>query len=575
MRASMKPLQTPSRDGTRRLVERAAVLLVLAGAFLLRLRRLGHPSLTLWDEAYHAVVARNLTHHWLRPTLYDVPYLPANPTNWNEASVWLHKPILALWQMAASLALFGPSTFALRLPSLLLATGTVLLTYLIGRRLFDHRAGLAAALVVALSPIMTELVHGHLFADHVDIALIFWCTFGVYFLVRALQSGSFLEAAIAGAATGLGHLAKSHLALFVAGLALVAWLLPRLRIAQLERSRWHLGHLGIFALTGLAIGLPWELFAAQRYPVEYHHELEYVARHVTESIEGWGGPTSRLAFDYLPYLHRNALPLAIAGMLALLWVAVRRRAGSAWLMLAWTLGILVPVSVAVTKTPTSSVVALPAIALLVGALIGLAFAGSRMALALWVGTAGAAFVWRPALTAFGRGAWTWTEGYAQARWVVLLPLAGLVLAIAVALAGPLLERMGARLRTWSRRLLLTFALATTLWAGVEHARASWAVTARDPTDRGFAALAETLENELPANAVLLLVGGGEGDSMRLMFHADRVTYAVAEANLDGLSKIVHERGGVPFVVSRGVRTLELVAESAPHRVYRWAAAGAP
>jgi len=36
--------------------------------------------------------------------------------------------------------------------------------------------------------------------------------------LRALQSGSFLDAAIAGAATGLGHLAKSHLALFVAGI---------------------------------------------------------------------------------------------------------------------------------------------------------------------------------------------------------------------------------------------------------------------------------------------------------------------------------------------------------------------
>ena len=46
------------------------------------------------------------------------------------------KPVLLYWLMRGSYSLFGATEFAARLPSALLAIGTSLLTYHLGRRLF-------------------------------------------------------------------------------------------------------------------------------------------------------------------------------------------------------------------------------------------------------------------------------------------------------------------------------------------------------------------------------------------------------------------------------------------------------
>jgi 4-amino-4-deoxy-L-arabinose transferase-like glycosyltransferase len=62
------------------------------------------------------------------------------------------KPPLAFYINGLSVAIFGGSEFALRLPTLLASILSVALVYAIGRRLFGAPAGLAAAWVMALSP---------------------------------------------------------------------------------------------------------------------------------------------------------------------------------------------------------------------------------------------------------------------------------------------------------------------------------------------------------------------------------------------------------------------------------------
>ena len=44
----------------------------------------GHSGITYWDEGFHAVVARNLTKHPLKFTLYDQPWLPYDYKGWGE-----------------------------------------------------------------------------------------------------------------------------------------------------------------------------------------------------------------------------------------------------------------------------------------------------------------------------------------------------------------------------------------------------------------------------------------------------------------------------------------------------------
>ena len=170
---------------SQRTLAGVALAIVLLGSLGLKLNHLGHRSINGLDEVFHAIVARNLLKHPLTPTLYEKHYLDHDELDWQNATIWLHKPPLPLWTIAGSFAMFGQTPWALRLPSALLATGAVWLTYLIGARLFSRRAGLIAAALHAFNPATFTLVHGYIFSDHVDIAMLFWTELGIYFVVRA------------------------------------------------------------------------------------------------------------------------------------------------------------------------------------------------------------------------------------------------------------------------------------------------------------------------------------------------------------------------------------------------------
>ena len=94
---------------------RAALGFILVFGFGLRWRAADHPYISQWDEAYHALVAKNLTAHPLAPTLYEEQALPADEREWTRAGVWLHKPPLPLWLMAAGIAAFGENELSFRL----------------------------------------------------------------------------------------------------------------------------------------------------------------------------------------------------------------------------------------------------------------------------------------------------------------------------------------------------------------------------------------------------------------------------------------------------------------------------
>lgn len=55
-----------------------------------------YPYLNVWDERFHALVAKNLTKHWLMPTLYDDPIVNMAYDNWDRYHIWLCKPPLFL-----------------------------------------------------------------------------------------------------------------------------------------------------------------------------------------------------------------------------------------------------------------------------------------------------------------------------------------------------------------------------------------------------------------------------------------------------------------------------------------------
>ncbi|HEY6007474.1 MAG TPA: glycosyltransferase family 39 protein, partial [Geobacteraceae bacterium] len=123
------------RDGKPRF-DLALLLIVLSVPFFLLLGRL---PLIEPDEGRYAEIPREmlLRGDFITPCLNYVKYF--------------EKPPLHYWLNAISMSLFGENEFAARFPGTLLGLATVLLTYHVGRRLFDRRTGLFAALVLGTS----------------------------------------------------------------------------------------------------------------------------------------------------------------------------------------------------------------------------------------------------------------------------------------------------------------------------------------------------------------------------------------------------------------------------------------
>jgi hypothetical protein len=337
-----------------------------------------------WDERYHALVAKHLALHPLVPTLYDHPLLPYDYRDWRANHVWLHKPPLALWLMAASMRLLGTDEIAMRLPSLLLSALGVFLTWVIGAHLCGRRVGLLAAAFQATNGYLLQLPGGRVAVDHVDNALLFFVELAIFLAVLQARSRRHWWAWLPaiGAATGLAVLAK-----WLPGLLPIpVWMAmthaaPPSSGAPLDggasgadrrqrRADWGrlLGGLAVIAAVCMAVVLPWQLYIRHAFPLEARWESAYNLKHLLVPIEGLGGsPLYHLL--HMPRFFGELIYLPVAWFLVQLVQLLRRsRAGplqrpadplpplAAWLLLPY-----VAFSFAATKLGGYVMVAAPAL----------------------------------------------------------------------------------------------------------------------------------------------------------------------------------------------------------------------
>jgi 4-amino-4-deoxy-L-arabinose transferase len=257
--------------------------LIVVAALLIRLDPARQSSLHAWDEQFHAVVAKNLIAHPWMPTLYERPLVAPDVGMWPEGHVWLHKPPFAMWLMALSMSGLGVSALAMRLPSVLLSTLGVVLTFIVGRRVFNQRIGLLAASFQAVNGLLVALASGRRVAEHVDTALITLIQIGMCAAIAWPPARRrWVGAAIAGAAMGAAFLTKSFPALLIVGVAAVAWF-DRRSLASLG------ARLGILLAAAIAVAAPWTIHAAVHYPVESQASTAYALLHLTTVVEGHGG----------------------------------------------------------------------------------------------------------------------------------------------------------------------------------------------------------------------------------------------------------------------------------------------
>ncbi len=144
-----------------------AALLTLLWLASLSARPLFNP-----DEGRYAEIPREMQSggDWVVPHLNGLAYI--------------EKPPLQYWATALSYRLLGPSEFAARLYSALTALGTILVVWLVARRLWGLEAGWRAAAV--LSGMLIFVVLGQLLS--LDMSLTFYMTLSLAAFLSAQQA---------------------------------------------------------------------------------------------------------------------------------------------------------------------------------------------------------------------------------------------------------------------------------------------------------------------------------------------------------------------------------------------------
>jgi hypothetical protein len=233
-------------DGTRDWLL-AALCAGVAAALVLP--DLGDPH--LWqDEAQTAVLAVTILDHGV-PLGFDGRnhFSQELGKEYADNGVWRWHTWLSFYATAASLALFGRTTFAARLPFALFGIACAALCYGVARRLWrDRAAALAAGLACALS--VPFLILSRQSRYYTLAALL--CLYGLDAYARLEGGGTRRRVALFAAALGAFHTHYIYAATLWAGVCLHALGFARQRLRSL-------------ALLTLALGvatLPWLVWFA-------------------------------------------------------------------------------------------------------------------------------------------------------------------------------------------------------------------------------------------------------------------------------------------------------------------------
>jgi 4-amino-4-deoxy-L-arabinose transferase-like glycosyltransferase len=243
---------------------------------LLCLPNLGGPSLWDIDEGNNAQCAREMREcgNYIVPTF--------------NYKLRVDKPILLYWLQIAAYDVCGVNEFAARLPSALAALIALLILHDLGSRLFNHATGLLASVVLASSVAFCAAAH---FANpdallHLCILLTLWC----FWRYREHPGGWWLVGA--GAASGLGMLAKGPVALVLPLAITLSFLVWRRELRRL----WDVRVLAA-SLAFLLVAAPWYVWVGVETKGEWlvgffwKHNIE----RSLQSLENHRGP-----FYYYP-----------------------------------------------------------------------------------------------------------------------------------------------------------------------------------------------------------------------------------------------------------------------------------
>ena len=320
---------------------------LLLGIFLLAyLLPLGSHGLWIPDETRYAQISQEmlLSGNWVSPHFMNLRYF--------------EKPAAGYWMIALGQAVFGQNLFGVRFASALSTGLSVLLCFLIARRLWNDPR---KSFVCALLYMSFVIVAGQAGYANLDPQFTFWVNLSLVALWFALDSRSNGQRiagwAVLGLACGMGFMTKGFLAWLLPVLIALPWMLWQKRWKEL------LLYGPVAVAVAIIVSLPWVLAVHGQEPdywrfFFWHEHIRRFAGDDAQHDAPW--------WFYLPLLVAFSLPWV--GMLPVAlkqaW-QTRRDTGIAFLGL-WLLMPLLFFSLSNGKLPTYILPCLLPLALLLG-----------------------------------------------------------------------------------------------------------------------------------------------------------------------------------------------------------------
>lgn len=312
--------------------------------------RLGERPLWDIDEGMHATTSKEmiLSGDWITATF--------NGENFYD------KPLLYNWLVNLSFLTFGFSEFGARFPGALLGLGTVLLTYLLGRRMFGTDAGFLGAVILATSPqyitLSRAVVH--------DITLVFFITLALFFFYLGFASERHrkLHFFLFYASTAFAALAKGPVGVVLPALIIGSFLLLRGRLGFLKEMQIAWG-----AVIFLFIAAPWYILTSLRNS-EYAGYF-FLQQNLMNFISSDQARHPQPFYYYLPILFGGFSPWSFflpLGLIRPLQKGLKKMDGGLLFLILWFGLIFLFFSAASSKLGPYILPSFPAAALLVGVL---------------------------------------------------------------------------------------------------------------------------------------------------------------------------------------------------------------
>lgn len=327
-------------------------LLILSG-FLLRTYVAADLYLHPWDERYHALVAKNMIETPLKPMLYKNPILPYEYKNWAANHVWVHKQPLPLWVMAGSISLFGCHEWSLRLPSVILTCLGVLLTFLIGKTIYNKRIGFIAAFFYSINGLIIELSGGRIATDHIDVFFLFLIELAVWMALKYAITNHRIYTIFCAGITGLAILTKWLPALIV----LPVWILFVFHFKKVSPKKAFVDFM-LLLMTIVAVALPWQIYIRTAFPLEAAWENAFNYKHIFEALEGHSGSL----FYHFDRMRMQFGEIVYLPLLWLLYKTIKRRSNLIrWALCIWIFIPYLFFSFVETKMKAYTIFAAPAL----------------------------------------------------------------------------------------------------------------------------------------------------------------------------------------------------------------------